>query len=134
VTQRWWVVDAADQTLGRLASRVAARLRGKQSVLYTPHADSGDFVVVVNAGRVRLTGRKRQQKMYIRHTGWTGHLRSRTAEQVLAGAHPERVVEEAVRGMLPHNALGRKLYRKLKVYAGPTHPHAAQKPEVVSLG
>lgn len=134
VTPRWWVVDAADQTLGRLASRVASVLRGKHRVHYTPHADNGDFVVVVNAARVRLTGRKREQKVYYRHTGWKGHLKSRTADQVLSGPHPERVVEEAVRGMLPHNALGRKLYRKLKVYAGPEHPHAAQKPEVLSVG
>jgi large subunit ribosomal protein L13 len=134
VVPHWWVVDAEGQTLGRLATRVASVLRGKHSVLYTPHTDTGDFVVVVNAGKVRLTGRKREQKTYYRHTGWTGHLRSRTADQVLSGAHPERVVEEAVRGMLPHNALGRRLYRKLKVYAGPGHPHAAQKPEVLRVG
>lgn len=103
-------------------------------MLFTPHADNGDFVVVVNAAKVKLTGRKREQKVYYRHTGYVGHLKSRTADQVLRGAHPERVVEEAVRGMLPHNALGRKLYRKLKVYAGPEHPHAAQKPEVLSVG
>jgi large subunit ribosomal protein L13 len=131
---RWLVVDAAEQTLGRLATRVATLLRGKHRVTFTPHADAGDFVVVVNADKVRLTGRKRQQKVYYRHTGYKGHLKSRTAEQVLEGPHPERVVEEAVRGMLPKNALGRKLYRKLKVYAGPEHPHAAQKPEVLSLG
>jgi large subunit ribosomal protein L13 len=134
VTQQWWVVDAADQTLGRLSARIARLLRGKHRVTYTPHADNGDFVVVVNAAKVRLTGRKREQKVYYRHTGWVGHLKTRTAGQVLEGAHPERVVEEAVRGMLPHNALGRKLYRKLKVYAGPEHPHAAQKPEVLSVG
>jgi len=133
-TIRWWVVDAADQTLGRLSARVAALLRGKQRVTFTPHADNGDFVVIVNAEKVKLTGRKREQKIYYRHTGYVGHLKSRTADQVLSGAHPERVVEEAVRGMLPHNALGRKLYRKLKVYAGPEHPHAAQKPEVLSVG
>lgn len=131
---RWYVVDADGQTLGRLCSRIASLLRGKHRVAYTPHADAGDFVVVVNADKVRLTGRKREQKIYYRHTGYKGHLKSRTAGQVLDGAHPERVVEEAVRGMLPHNALGRKLYRKLKVYAGPEHPHAAQKPEVLSLG
>jgi large subunit ribosomal protein L13 len=132
--QEWWIVDAADQTLGRLAARVASLLRGKQNVLYTPHADAGDFVVVVNAERVRLTGRKREEKVYYRHTGWKGHLKSATADQVLTGAHPERVVETAVRGMLPKNSLGRKLYRKLKVYAGPNHPHAAQKPQELSLG
>jgi large subunit ribosomal protein L13 len=131
---RWWVVDAQDQTLGRLSARLASLLRGKHRVLYTPHADLGDFVVVVNAEKVRLTGRKREQKIYYRHTGWKGHLRSRTAGQVLAGAHPERVVEEAVRGMLPRNSLGRKLHRKLKVYAGSVHPHAAQQPEVLELG
>jgi large subunit ribosomal protein L13 len=134
VDRRWWVVDAADQTLGRLATRVASLLRGKHRVLYTPHADAGDFVVVVNAEKVRLTGRKREQKIYYRHTGWVGHLRSRTADQILKGPHPERIVEDAVRGMLPRNSLGRKLHRKLKVYAGSRHPHAAQKPEVLSLG
>lgn len=134
VTQHWWVVDADGQTLGRLSARVASLLRGKHRVSYTPHADNGDFVVVVNAEKVRLTGRKREQKVYHWHTGWKGHLKSRTAGQVLAGPHPERVVEEAVRGMLPHNALGRKLYRKLKVYRGSEHPHAAQKPEVLSVG
>lgn len=134
VTPRWWVVDAADQTLGRLSARVASMLRGKHRATFTPHADNGDFVVVVNAEKVRLTGRKREQKVYYRHTGWKGHVKSRTAGQVLTGPHPERVVEEAVRGMLPHNALGRKLYRKLKVYKGSEHPHAAQKPEVLSVG
>ena len=133
-TPQWWVVDAADQTLGRLSTRIASLLRGKHRVLFTPHADHGDFVVVVNAEKVKLTGRKREQKVYYRHTGYVGHLKSRTADQVLRGAHPERVVEEAVRGMLPHNALGRKLHRKLKVYKGPEHPHAAQKPEVLSVG
>ena len=127
-------MDAADQTLGRLATRIASRLRGKTDVLYTPHADPGDFVIVVNAERVRLTGRKRSEKTYYRHTGWKGHLKSRTADQVLSGAHPERVLETAVRGMLPKNSLGRKLQRKLKVYAGPNHPHAAQQPQELPLG
>lgn len=132
--QHWWIVDAADQTLGRLASHIASLLRGKQNVMYTPHADAGDFVVVVNAERVRLTGRKREAKTYYRHTGWKGHLKSATADQVLGGAHPERVLETAVRGMLPKNSLGRKLHRKLKVYAGPNHPHAAQTPQELPLG
>jgi large subunit ribosomal protein L13 len=127
-------VDAADQTLGRLATRIASRLRGKHDVLFTPHADPGDFVIVVNAKRVRLTGRKRAEKTYYRHTGWKGHLKSATADQILSGAHPERVLETAVRGMLPKNSLGRKLYRKLKVYAGPNHPHAAQQPQELPLG
>ena len=132
--QQWWVLDAADQTLGRLAARVASLLRGKENILFTPHADAGDFVVIVNAERVRLTGRKREQKIYYRHTGYVGHLKSRTADQVLSGAHPERVIEEAVRGMLPKTTLGRKLYRKLKVYSGPNHPHAAQQPQELTLG
>jgi len=132
--QQWWVLNAADQTLGRLRARVASLLRGKENVLFTPHADAGDFVVIVNAERVRLTGRKREQKTYYRHTGYVGHLKSRTADQVLSGAHPERVIEEAVRGMLPKTTLGRKLYRKLKVYSGPNHPHAAQQPQELTLG
>ena len=132
--QQWWVLDAADQTLGRLAAKVASLLRGKENILFTPHADAGDFVVIVNAEKVRLTGRKREQKIYYRHTGYVGHLKSRTADQVLSGAHPERVIETAIRGMLPKNSLGRKLYRKLKVYVGPDHPHAAQKPQELTLG
>jgi large subunit ribosomal protein L13 len=127
VPERWIVVDAKDAVLGRLASRVAMRLRG------TPHADTGDFVIVVNAEKVRLTGRKREQKTYYKHTGWIGSTRSTTAAKILDGKHPERVIEEAVRGMLPKNSLGRKLLRKLKVYAGPAHPHAAQRPEELRL-
>jgi large subunit ribosomal protein L13 len=134
VQQCWHVVDAADQVLGRLSTRVATLLRGKHRALYTPHADLGDFVIVVNAERVKLTGRKGEQKRYYRHSGYVGSLKSRTADEVLGSAHPERVIEHAVRGMLPKNALGRKLFRKLKVYAGPEHPHAAQKPQEVSLG
>lgn len=134
VEPTWWVIDAADQTLGRLATRVATLLRGKHRPQFTPHADVGDFVVVVNAEKVRLTGRKREDKIYYRHSGYTGSLRSRTAAQVLDGPHPERVIEHAVRGMLPKNALGRRLFRKLKVYGGPEHPHAAQKPVECRLG
>ena len=129
-----WVVDAAGQTLGRLSTRIAMALRGKNDPRYTPHTDTGEFVVVVNAERVKLTGRKRSEKTYYRHTGYKGHLKSVTAEHVLTGAHPERVIETAVRGMLPKNALGRRLYRKLKVYAGPDHPHAAQKPQELTIG
>jgi large subunit ribosomal protein L13 len=134
VPERWILVDAKDAVLGRLASRLALRLRGKHHALFTPHADTGDFVVVVNAEKVRLTGRKREQKLYYRHTGWTGSTRSTTPAKILEGKHPERVLEAAVRGMLPKNSLGRKLLRKLKVYAGPHHPHAAQKPEEIRLG
>jgi large subunit ribosomal protein L13 len=133
IPARWWVVDAKDQVLGRLATRVAMVLRGKNKPTYTPHADTGDFVIVVNAAKVRLTGRKAEQKLYRRHSGYTGHLKEVTAAKVLAGPHADRVVREAVRGMLPKNALGRKLLEKLKVHAGPTHPHAAQKPEELTL-
>jgi large subunit ribosomal protein L13 len=133
VVPRWLVVDAENQVLGRLATRVATVLRGKHRASYTPHVDTGDFVIVVNAEKVRLTGRKLEQKTYIRHTGYTGHLKRRTAGEVLASAQPERVIEHAVRGMLPKNSLGRKLFGKLKVYAGPSHPHQAQKPEVLSV-
>lgn len=133
VERRWYVVDASEYVLGRLATRVASILRGKHRAIYTPHVDTGDFVVVINAEKVRLTGRKLEQKTYYRHTGWTGSLRSITAGKVLASAHPERVVEHAVRGMLPKNSLGRKMLSKLKVYAGPSHPHAAQKPEELRI-
>ncbi|MDX1649489.1 MAG: 50S ribosomal protein L13 [Myxococcota bacterium] len=133
VERRWVVVDAEDQVLGRLASRVAGLLRGKHRPMFTPHADTGDFVVVVNAEKVRLTGNKRERKTYWRHSGWPGGLRSTTAAEVLEGPYPDRVVRHAVRGMLPKNALGRKLLSKLKVYAGPAHPHQAQKPEEIQL-
>lgn len=133
VERHWYVIDAEDQVLGRLATRVANLLRGKHKAFFTPHVDTGDFVVVVNADKVRLTGRKRELKTYWRHSGWPGGLRSTTAAEVLEGPHADRVVRHAVRGMLPKNAMGRKLLGKLKVYAGPAHPHQAQKPEEVQL-
>ena len=133
VERRWFVVDASDQVLGRLASRVATILRGKHRPIFTPHVDTGEFVVVVNAEKVKLTGRKREQKVYQRHTGYTGHLKEVTAAKLLAGPHADRVIRHAVRLMLPKNALGRAMFRKLKVYRGPTHPHAAQKPEELRL-
>ena len=133
VTRDWYVVDASDKVLGRLASAIAHRLRGKHKPIYTPHVDTGDFVVVVNAARVRLTGNKRENKVYHRHTGWPGGLKTTTAAKVLDGPYPERVLEAAVRGMLPKNHLGRAMFSKLKVYAGAEHPHAAQKPEVLPL-
>ena len=133
VEHRWFVVDATDQVLGRLASRLATVLRGKHRPIFTPHVDTGDYVIVVNAEKVKLTGRKREQKIYYRHTGYTGHVKQITAGKLLAGPHADRVVRTAVRGMLPKNALGRQMFRKLKVYAGPDHPHAAQKPEEFSL-
>jgi large subunit ribosomal protein L13 len=133
VQRRWYVVDASDQVLGRLASRVASILRGKHRAIFTRHVDTGDFVVIVNAEKVKLTGRKREQKVYYRHSGYTGHLKQVSAGKLLAGPHADRVLRHAVRLMLPKNALGRAMFRKLKVYRGPAHPHAAQKPEELRL-
>ena len=130
--RRWYVVDATDQTLGRLASQVASRLRGKHQPIFTPHADTGDFIIVINAEKVRLSGRKWLQKVYYRHSGYMGGLKSITAKK-LREKRPENLVRYAVWGMLPKNRLGRKLYRKLKVYAGPDHPHEAQQPEPLEL-
>jgi len=133
IEHRWWLVDAENQSLGRLASHVAQLIRGKHKPTFTPHMDGGDFVVVVNASRVRLTGRKLEQKRYFRHTGYMGHERLVPA-RVMLDKHPERIIERAVWGMLPKSTLGRqKLRRKLKVYAGPDHPHAAQQPEPYAL-
>jgi large subunit ribosomal protein L13 len=131
VEQRWYVVDATGQTLGRLASDIARVLRGKHKPSYTPNYDVGDFVVVINAGKLSFSGKQLSDKLYYRHSGYPGGLRKETLDQVLA-RHPERVLETAVRGMLPHNRLGEAMYRKLKVYAGPDHPHRAQAP--VDLG
>jgi large subunit ribosomal protein L13 len=128
--KRWYVVDADGQTLGRIASVIAATLRGKTKPTYTPHADMGDFVIVVNAEKVVLTGKKETQKLYSRHSGYPGGLRRRSVREVRA-SHPERIIENAVRGMLPGNVLGRRQFRKLKVYAGPDHPHATQQPEAL---
>ena len=125
ITHDWHVVDAAGQTLGRLATEVATLLRGKHKPTYSPHLNMGDYVVVVNAKKVRVTGRKRQQKMYYRHSMYPGGLKVESLEKLLA-RQPRRVIEHAVKGMLPHNRLGRAVYRHLKVYAGPNHPHEAQ--------
>ena len=130
--REWYVVDATGKTLGRLASQIAAILRGKNKPTFTPHLDTGDFVIVVNAEKVRVTGRKLDQKMYHRHSGYPGGLRSITLRDQLE-KYPTRVIESAVRGMLPHNRLGRKLIKKLKVYAGPDHPHQAQNPRPLDL-
>ncbi len=132
VERKWFVVDAEGQTLGRLATQVATVLRGKHKPTYTPHVDCGDFVVVVNADKIVLTGKKLDQKMYRWHTGYVGHMRERTARQMLQ-SKPEQVIMLAVKGMLPKNSLGRKMLTKLKVYAGSEHKHAAQQPEVLSL-
>jgi large subunit ribosomal protein L13 len=128
VERQWYVVDAEGQTLGRLATRVADTLRGKRKPTYTPHVDTGDFVVVVNAEKVAVTGAKLQQKLYYRHSGYPGGLRSRTLAEQLE-RRPAEVIRKAVKGMLPRNRLGRAQLGKLKVYAGPAHPHEAQKPQ-----
>ena len=128
VERRWYVVDAEGQTLGRLATRVADTLRGKRKPEYTPHVDTGDFVVVVNAEKIAVTGKKLEQKTYYRHSGYPGGLRARTLADELQ-RRPTEVVRKAVRGMLPRNRLARRQLGKLKVYAGPDHPHEAQKPE-----
>jgi len=132
VERKWYVVDAAGVPLGRLASVVAHILRGKHKPTYTPHVDVGDHVIVINAAKVKLTGRKLDQKQYIRHSGYPGGLKVMSYREFMARS-PERVVEKAVRGMLPHNRLGRKMFRKLRVYAGADHPHAAQQPEPLEL-
>jgi large subunit ribosomal protein L13 len=128
----WFIVDAEGKTLGRLASRIAVILRGKHKPEYSPAVDVGDFIVVVNAEKLRVTGRKMQQKKYYRHSGYPGGLSEVTLEEQLE-KHPTRVIEAAVRGMLPRNRLGRKMFKKLKVYAGPEHPHQAQQPKPLEL-
>jgi large subunit ribosomal protein L13 len=132
ITRQWYVVDATDKTLGRLASEVAQVLRGKNKPTYTPHLDTGDFVVVIHAENVRVSGNKSSQKIYRRHSGRPGGMKTETFAH-LQSRLPERIIENAVRGMLPHNALGRQLFRKLKVYRGGDHPHAAQRPQPLTL-
>ncbi len=132
VERKWYVIDAQGLVLGRLAVVIAKKLRGKDKAIFSPHVDTGDFVVVVNADKIRLTGKKLDDKMYYRHTGYPGGIRSINARDLLR-RKPERVLETAVKGMLPKNRLGRQMYKKLKVYAGIDHPHAAQQPEVLTL-
>ncbi len=132
VERRWYVIDAQDAILGKLAVRAATVLRGKHKPEFTPNQELGDYVIVINASGVRVTGNKATQKMYYRHSGYPGALRSRTFEQMMA-QRPTYVVEHAIRGMLPRNRLGRKLFTNVKVYAGPDHPHAAQKPEPLTI-
>ncbi|MFM1843215.1 MAG: ribosomal protein [Cyanobacteriota bacterium] len=127
---QWYVIDAAGQRLGRLATEVAMILRGKNKPNFTPHMDTGDFVIIINAEKIEVTGRKREQKLYRRHSGRPGGMKEETFEKLQVRL-PERIVESAIRGMLPKNSLGRKLFTKLKVYAGPNHPHAAQQPETL---
>lgn len=132
IERKWYVVDAEGKTLGRLAAEVAKVLRGKHKPTYTPHQDTGDFVIVINAAKVTVTGKKMEQKKYFRHSGYPGGGRF-TALSWLLERRPEEVIEKAVRGMLPKNTLGQNMYRKLKVYAGAEHPHQAQQPEVLEL-
>jgi large subunit ribosomal protein L13 len=132
VNHDWYVVDASGKTLGRLASEIAHRLRGKHKPEYTPHVDTGDYIVVINAEKVRVTGNKATDKMYHRHTGYPGGLKSMSFEKLIDKA-PERVIQGAVKGMLPRNPLGRAMFKKLKVYAGTEHPHAAQQPQALNI-
>lgn len=129
---KWWIVDAEGVVLGRLASTIASRLRGKHSPLFTPHVDTGDLIIVINADKVVLTGKKLEQKKYYRHSGYIGGLKTITARKLLE-KRPEDLIRFAVKGMLPKNRLGRKLFKKLKVYAGDKHPHIAQQPEVLKI-
>jgi len=125
IERKWWLIDATDKTLGRLATQVAKLLMGKHKPIYTPHIDTGDYVVVINAARVRVTGNKAEQKLYYRYSGYPGGLRSQTFEELLK-KNPGRVIELAVKRMLPHNRLGRAMFKKLKVYPGGDHPHSSQ--------
>lgn len=133
VKRDWFLVDATDKTLGRLASEIALRLRGKHKPVFTPHCDTGDYMIVVNAEKIAVTGNKLQDKMYHRFTGYIGNLKTTSLRDLLA-AHPERVIEIAVKGMLPKNPLGRQMARKLKVYSGTAHPHTAQQPQALDIG
>lgn len=132
LTRSWYVVDASGKTLGRVSSEIARRLRGKHKPEYTPHVDTGDYIIVINAKKVRVTGNKRTEKRYYRHSGYPGGIKAITFAQMMQKA-PERVIEHAVKGMLPKGPLGRAMYRKLKVYAGPDHTHAAQKPQPLDI-
>jgi large subunit ribosomal protein L13 len=132
INREWFLIDAEGKTLGRMASEIALRLRGKHKPEFTPHVDTGDYIVVVNVEKLAVTGNKLNDKMYHHHTGYVGNLKSINLKDLLA-KHPERVLEKAVKGMLPKNSLGRQMYRKLKVYAGPSHPHEAQEPKVLEV-
>jgi len=133
IKREWFVIDAEDVILGRMATEIARRLRGKHKPEFTPHVDTGDYIVVINAEKLAVTGNKMKDKIYYKHTGYVGNLKSITLEKQLQ-KHPEVVIETAVKGMLPKNSLGRTMYRKLKVYAGPDHPHEAQQPITLEIG
>ena len=132
VERNWYVIDATDIALGRLATKTATMLRGKHKATYTPHIDCGDYIIITNASKIKLTGDKLNKKIYYNHSGYTGGLRTRTAKEMVE-SYPVEMVERAVKGMLPHNRLGRQMYKKLFVYEGETHPHMAQKPVVVEV-
>ncbi len=132
IKREWWIVDAQGETLGRLASRIAIILRGKHKPTFTPNTDMGDFVIVINADKIHVTGRRLDQKMYYRHSGYPGGMKSMTLRELMR-KHPERALQLAVEGMLPHNRLGRAMYKKLKVYTGSAHPHEAQQPKPIKL-
>jgi len=132
VRRDWFIVDATDKTLGRLASEIARRLRGKHKAVYTPHVDTGDYIIVVNAAKVRVTGNKAKDKIYHHHTGYIGNMKSISFEKQIA-RRPERVIELAVKGMLPKNPLGRAMFRKLRIYAGADHGHSAQQPQALQI-
>ena len=132
IKRKWYVIDATDVSLGRLSTAVASILRGKNKPIFTPHMDTGDYVIIVNAAKVKVTGKKLDQKIYYRHSGYVGGMKETTLREMMA-KKPERVIELAVKGMLPKGPLGRQMYRKLHVYAGPEHEHAAQKPEVLTF-
>jgi|TARA_B110000977_G_scaffold200490_1_gene291211 large subunit ribosomal protein L13 len=132
VKREWFVIDATDKVLGRLSTEIARRLRGKHKPEYTPHVDTGDYIVIVNADKVRVTGNKEQDKIYYHHTGFIGSLKSINLSK-LRKEHPERIIEKSVKGMLPKNSLGRTMFKKLKVYAGATHEHAAQQPQPLEI-
>ncbi len=133
INQKWLVVDADGQILGRLASEVASILRGKNKPIFTPHMDVGDHVIIINAGKIRVTGKKAKTKKYYRHTGYPGGLRSDSYSDLIK-SNPAKILEKAIWGMLPHNKLGKKIYKKLKIYAGNEHPHEAQQPEKIEIG
>ncbi|PJF44909.1 MAG: 50S ribosomal protein L13 [Phototrophicales bacterium] len=132
IQREWWIVDAQGETLGRLAARIAHILRGKHKPNYTPNTDMGDYVIVINADKIHVTGRRLDQKVYYRHSGYPGGLKSIKLRELMK-KHPERAIQLAVKGMLPHNRLGRAMYKKLKVYAGSEHPHSAQQPKPIKL-
>lgn len=132
IEREWLLIDATDQVLGRVATKAATILKGKNKPQYTPHIDTGDFVIIINADKIKVTGKKATDKVYYHHTGYPGGLKSETFEEAMA-KHPERVIEHAVKGMLPKNTLGRAMGKKLKVYAGPEHPHEAQKPRKIEV-